>query len=257
MKIEKINDTQIRCILTKEDLMRREIKISELAYGSEKAKELFREMMQQASFEFGFEAEDIPLMIEAIPLSTESIILVITKVEYPEELDTRFSRFSDGPDEEDTSLSDDHSSAAPESADSVLDLFRKIQEKAKESIPAEKQPDTPFIPLKDTIPVKPQTFNITKLFRFRNMSDVIRLSHVLGRFRCENSVLYREPKTGQFLMVLSKGTHSPEDFNRICNILTEYGQRTRSNAASEEYFREHLKVLADGNALQTLANTEK
>ena len=94
MRIEKVNDTQIRCTLTKEDLAERQIKLSELAYGSEKAKDLFRDMMQQAAFEFGFEAENIPLMIEAIPLSTESIILIITKVEYPEELDTRFSQLS-------------------------------------------------------------------------------------------------------------------------------------------------------------------
>ena len=68
MKIEKVNDHQIRCTLTREDLADRELKLSELAYGTEKAKDLFRDMMQQASFEFGFEAEDIPLMIEAIPL---------------------------------------------------------------------------------------------------------------------------------------------------------------------------------------------
>ena len=49
MKIEKINDNQIRCTLTKEDLATREIKISELAYGTDKAKSLFRDMMQQAS----------------------------------------------------------------------------------------------------------------------------------------------------------------------------------------------------------------
>ena len=57
MKIEKVNDHQIRCTLTKEDLADREIKLSELAYGTDKAKDLFRDMMQQASFEFGFEAE--------------------------------------------------------------------------------------------------------------------------------------------------------------------------------------------------------
>ena len=61
MKIEKVNDHQIRCTLTKEDLADREIKLSELAYGTDKAKDLFRDMMQQASFEFGFEAEDIPV----------------------------------------------------------------------------------------------------------------------------------------------------------------------------------------------------
>ena len=84
MKIEKVNENQIRCTLTKGDLADRQIKLSELAYGSEKAKELFRDMIQQANYEFGFEANDIPLMVEAIPLSSESIILVITKVEYPE-----------------------------------------------------------------------------------------------------------------------------------------------------------------------------
>ena len=60
MKIEKVNDHQIRCTLTREDLADRELKLSELAYGTEKAKDLFRDMMQQASFEFGFEADDIP-----------------------------------------------------------------------------------------------------------------------------------------------------------------------------------------------------
>ncbi len=83
MKIEKISDNQIRCTLTRADLADRQLQLSELAYGTEKAKSLFRDMMQQAAFEFGFEAEDIPLMIEAIP-SADSIVLIITKVEDPE-----------------------------------------------------------------------------------------------------------------------------------------------------------------------------
>ena len=45
MKIEKVNDNQIRCTLTREDLDSRHLKLSELAYGTEKAKSLFREMM--------------------------------------------------------------------------------------------------------------------------------------------------------------------------------------------------------------------
>ena len=69
MKIEKINENQIRCTLTRADLEDRHLKISELAYGTEKAKSLFHDMMQQAAFELGFEADDLPLMIEAIPSS--------------------------------------------------------------------------------------------------------------------------------------------------------------------------------------------
>lgn len=39
-------------------------------------------MVEQANYEFGFETNDIPLMVEAIPLPSESIVLIITKVEY-------------------------------------------------------------------------------------------------------------------------------------------------------------------------------
>ena len=38
MKIEKINDNKIRCTLTSADLAERNLKLSELAYGTEKAK---------------------------------------------------------------------------------------------------------------------------------------------------------------------------------------------------------------------------
>ena len=93
MKIEKINDNQIRCTLSKEDLADRNIKLSELAYGTGKTRELFQDMMQQANDDFGFEVNDIPLMVEAIPVSPETIVLVITKAENPSETEEHLSKF--------------------------------------------------------------------------------------------------------------------------------------------------------------------
>jgi negative regulator of genetic competence, sporulation and motility len=49
MKIEKINDNKIRCTLTSADLAERNLKLSELAYGTEKARSLFQDMMLEAS----------------------------------------------------------------------------------------------------------------------------------------------------------------------------------------------------------------
>ena len=138
MKIEKVNDNQIRCTLTREDLDSRHLKLSELAYGTEKAKSLFREMMEKASYEFGFDAEDIPLMIEAVPLTADSILLIVTKVEYPEELDTRFSKFSE-PDEDILYDAGESGEAPlPQGADDILDLFRRI--KADGEASKEEQP---------------------------------------------------------------------------------------------------------------------
>lgn len=127
MKIEKVNEHQIRCTLTQADLASRELKLSELAYGSEKAKDLFRDMMEKANDEYGFEAENIPLMIEAIPVNSECIVLIITKVEDPEELDTRFSKFapgisdSDDSDEFDVPEVDNKTDAGNSSLFAILD----------------------------------------------------------------------------------------------------------------------------------------
>jgi adapter protein MecA 1/2 len=46
---------------------------------------------------------------------------------------------------------------------------------------------------------------------------------------------------------------SVKDFNRICNIASEYGRLERSAAGSEAYFKEHYELVTENNALQTLA----
>ena len=133
MKIEKINDRQIRCTLTREDLASRELKLSELAYGSDKAKGLFQDMMQLAARDFGFEADNIPLMIEAIPVSMDTIVLIITKVEDPDELDTRFAKFTPEDSEPDDDFSLSSLRDKIEGADDVLGLIRKITEAKKQA----------------------------------------------------------------------------------------------------------------------------
>ncbi|MBP5291343.1 MAG: adaptor protein MecA, partial [Lachnospiraceae bacterium] len=94
MKIEKIDENQIRCILTSDDLESRHLSIQDLAYGSDKARSLFMEMVQAAATETDFKLDGIPLMIEAVPISNNGLMLIITRVEDPEELDMRFSRFT-------------------------------------------------------------------------------------------------------------------------------------------------------------------
>lgn len=216
MKIEKVNENQIRCTLSKKDLAERQIKLSELAYGSEKAKGLFRDMIEQANYEFGFEADDIPLMIEAIPLSGDNIILQITKVEYPEELDTRFSKFSEAGDEEEVS----------EEESSILPEFQN--EKADEIT------------------------NLTKMFEFKNLEEVERLAQVLAGFYEGTNDLYKDEGKNRLLLLIQKSDHTPEEFNKVCNVISEYAIHKKYVPAKEAFLKEHGKLLVKGNALQVL-----
>lgn len=262
MKIEKISENQIRCTLSRDDLVDRELRISELAYGSEKAKALFRDMMQQANYEFGFEAEDIPLMIEAIPVSPECLILVITKVEDPDELDTRFSKFSpDTDDQED--LYDDE--AEDESyADEIINCFGQMDELLDEST---EDPKDEFVPLADTLStnkteeqeesasqksVSVQT-NLLKIYSFRTLGEVTKLANVLFPYYKGVNSLYKNPANSLYYLVINKSDHTPEEFNKICNIISEYGKTERTTYASPYYYEEHFEAIIKNNAIQILS----
>jgi len=91
MKIEKINDNQIKFILNQTDLRQRNIQLTELTYGSQKARDLFQEMMEQAREEYGFEVENSPLMIEAVPVNMECIMIMVTKISSLEEYTDKFA----------------------------------------------------------------------------------------------------------------------------------------------------------------------
>lgn len=268
MKIEKINDNQIKCTLNRSDLASRQIKLSELAYGTEKAKSLFRDMMQQASTEFGFEAEDIPLMIEAIPVSGDCIVLVITKVEDPEELDTRFSKFAPSMDEidADETENEDDSLSSPSSSD-LLDLFNHLKHELKNAVEGNSgnsgNTDN-FIPLPQALAKKAEQQkpspaavsvapkNISKVFAFDNLDSLIDVACKLKEMYDGVNCLYKAEDSGVYYLVINKGKQSVEGFNKVCNILSEYGTVAKTNHAGEAYYEEHYKKVISKRALQKL-----
>ena len=258
MKIEKINDNQIRCTLTREDLADRQIKLSELAYGTEKAKSLFRDMMLQAHDEVGFEADNIPLMIEAIPITADSIVLIITKVEDPEELDTRFSRFSPASSEDSNS---GHNAPEITGADDILDLFHKLCESRAKDTPEKSKPEaTPS----DNDSSEPEDktenskgdeklppVNLIRIFSFPDLDTVIEASKGLSGLFDGQNTLYKD-STGEFLLVLHQSGAAPESFNKVCNILSEYGKGKACTMSREAYLSEHQEIIIKNCALQKL-----
>lgn len=238
MKIEKINDNQIRCTLTRADLAARHLKLSELAYGTEKAKMLFHDMMQQASSEFGFEADDIPLMIEAIPASPDSIVLIITKVDNPEELDTRFSKFAP--------LEDSDTKQAMleklEGADEFLDLLDKVKSAVAE--PAAEKED-----IQKDVPAKPAI----RLFSFSNLDSVIHAAKLLHPMYHGANTLYKNETNGIFILALAQSAHTNSEFSKICNMLSEYGSFEKASGAVLAYLEEHCQTVISADAVRHLA----
>ncbi len=242
MRIEKISEKQIRCTLSPDDLSTRHINISELAYGSEKARSLFREMLTKASKEFGFQAENTPLMIEAVPLSEDSIMLLITKVDDPEELDTRFAKFAPT-DFDDVFVHGDSDSDSLEDcltgADDILEEFTRLCQDTLSMLEDNSHDDTP----------EPDFYQI---YRFDSLDAVCHAARILCGVYDDSNTLYKDPDSLMYFLVLHKGSHTPETFNKVCNILSEYGEHQKNNAGTEAHFEEHFEIIVSEHAVQVL-----
>lgn len=285
LKIERLSENQIRCTLNKADLSEKQLKISELAYGTPKARELFQDMMQQASVELGFEADDTPLMIEAIPVSPECLIMIVTKVEDPEELDTRFSRFSKigeyDIDDDDDIYEDDEDSdeqdyeedsadneagnntvARVEISSNVSQGFREALEglfstltglagSAQDFQAAEQGTSDSSKKASQTDDTTKE--NICSLFVFDSLASVISASKQVASFYFSDNCLYKNPSNGKFYLILTNSDNTQKEFVRVCSILSEYGNSQKLTYAMPAHFKEHFKSVMTEDAIQTLS----
>ncbi|MDC7294574.1 MULTISPECIES: adaptor protein MecA [unclassified Butyrivibrio] len=262
MKIEKVNDHQIRCTLTRDDLAKRDLKITELAYGTDKAKELFQDMMQQANLQYGFDAEDTPLMIEAIPINSECIVLIITKVEDPEELDTRFSNFApsvhEDDEEEDEYYEEDEEYDEAEEDEDVMGLFKRLQRSNMSDFM-----DSPFLGAPDNKKLKEKTTGPkkkgtpgrkgSKIFSFGSLHEVTRFAGIVSRKFDGINTLYKNEANGKFYLILHQGNIEDGMFANICSLLTEYGKTELGSTAEQSYLDEHFTIVIKDNAVQALS----
>ena len=278
MKLERLSENQIRCTLNNADLADRDLLLNELAYGTDKAKELFRDMMEQAADELGFEVNDIPLMIEAIPVNPDCLILIITKVEDPEELDTRFSRLSkyanieidsDSEDSDDTEDSDDDSLALFNDASSLIetisDIVENIEQVKKQS---ESGSNANFIPLsaalrenaakkkaeKKASKKKAEPTATYRIFSFQNINDLSKAAAMVAPIYTDSNSLYKSPSDNLYYLIVNNQSQDAENYQRVCNLLSEYGTKVKGNYAMPYYFAEHFKLIIKNDALQTLSS---
>ncbi len=231
MKFERLDENKIRCTLTKAELAEKHINLTELAYGTDKAKALFKDLMDQARDELGFEVDDMPLMIEAIPVKPDSLMLIITKVSNPDEMNSRFSKFAGlNPNEIVENLMDGEQSA-PETPEQTT-----VEDAWKE--------EASDINVKDAAYV---------VFAFDSIKDVISVAHIVtGYYKSDNS-LYSNPHDNRLYLLMYRNHNTEDEMRRVGLKASEYGFYIKTIYSSREFFDEHFQLIIKDEALQRLA----
>lgn len=196
--------------------------------------------MKQAASEFGFEADDMPLMIEAVPASADCIVLIITKVDDPEELDSRFSKFGSAYGDLDSKKRNVLDKL--EGADDFLDLLNKVKEAVSEPPKQAKS--------KKESEQDPKI----RLFSFATLDSVIHACRLLKTMYHGSNTLYKDTEDHVYILAITQSDHTTAEFHKISNMLSEFGSAEKATCAVLAFLEEHCEIIVPADAVQQLGN---
>ena len=126
----------------------------------------------------------------------------------------------------------------------ILELFERIKKENEKAADSEQSTDD--------ITEEQAEADVVKLFVFDKFDDVRRISHVLDGFYSGRNDLYRDASSNKYYLVAHKSGHTPKEFNKVCNIISEYAYQKNYVPANEAFFKEHGNVILEEAAIQTL-----
>ena len=133
----------------------------------------------------------------------------------------------------------------------AFDIFQKLYEAKMKSTQTKDGKSAQNTGAKENDDTQVPDVNLIRLYEFDTLDDVIAAAHGLNGYFTGTNTLYKDPADELYKLVLHQSSLSPEDFNRVCNILTEYGQGKAFSLSGEAYLTEHGELISD-SALQQL-----
>lgn len=92
-----------------------------------------------------------------------------------------------------------------------------------------------------------------RLYRFASLEDVLAGSANVAFFRGESTLFHGR---NGYSLVLRQGSSELKDFNRVCNVLSEYGDGRAATPAAVAYLAEHDQKIFQGDAIRQLMKIE-
>ena len=222
MKIERLNENQLRFTVWRKDLPDEDLTIADFTGHSEKADELIKYMMDKAREEFGFDAGSQSVIVEAIPVNTDCIVFLVTKMD-DESAEDKFKYIKE--------LQKQALEMAKSIKDGSMDLSEKVEDEEKE------EPHTVSGPVDNktgqTMPYM--------IYTTPDMENLITVSHLVNGYYDSDNTLYKHYDDTAYYLIVTHNRNTNMEFERVCETLREFTEPYKFNYTTKYYMEDGLK----------------
>ena len=97
-----------------------------------------------------------------------------------------------------------------------------------------------------------ESANISRVFSFSSLDDITNAACIIDTFYKDANSVYKNPSDRRYYLCISKNKCTSKDFNKVCNILSEYGQKESGFDNHIGFFAEHCECIIAEHALHIL-----
>ncbi len=248
MRFEKINENKLKIELSREDLMERNIKLSDIAFGAENSRQVLHEIMAQAFEELDFEADNKPLVIEAVPTSGFSINIFITKIKDEAEFEENMTKVSQQGEKNVDGLK-----LLEKFANDFEKLISKANNDDLEKVVGLKA-DNSNKPQQNQTNNKEKEKSILEkteiIYKFDALDNVIDLSKAINSDYKGKSTLYKHDD--KFYLLLNAKGYEKIDIVKLRLVLDEFGEFVSTHKVAQGFLNEHGAVIVKTDVFKKL-----
>ena len=217
MKFRKINDTTINCIITQDDLKKHGIDLDDLFDRRKNAVEFIRRIILKAASSVNLNIKNDYTSMRISVLPDQSVSLTISQ--------------------------DPVESAK----------IREHKEMAAQ--PGERKPDAPEVKKRASGRRAPSLTadNGTYIFQFPTVMDTVKCCRILSSCKGIETSLYFVKETGNYYLLIGKGTDADENYSGIVLSLNEFGKMVSCDEVTLAYIKEHSECILRSRAAQQIS----
>ena len=231
MKIERVDDKTVKCFLSNEELEEYNIDYKDFVLRSERAKEIVKEIIEQAEEEVGYKPPQFAFDLQIMMLPEQGLVLTFSEkepfegkegeqiVEYLKQMRNVLMQ-----------AKEKLGNAAGSLAHGKKQLAEGMSQQEETSIPNER-PDY-------------------AIFSFDSLGSVMEYATAMPATLRVQSSLYKLRNT--FYLYLKKGSAAYERYSRACVQALEFGELYAADESHLLLLREHGECLIEERALKKL-----
>lgn len=237
MKIERVDDKTVKCFLSNAELEEYEIDYKDFVLRSDKAKEIVKEIIEQAEEEVGYKPPRFAFDLQIMMLPEQGMLLTFSEkepfegkegeqiIEYLKQVKNLLQRTKE---------------KIGQAAGNLADSGNALSQSSQSSNSTEKKP------------VKTQID--FAIFRFNSLRDVIQYASCLPKTFRAQSELYEMQEA--YYLHIKKGDASYERYSKACVQALEFAGLYGADESSLLVLREHGQCLIAEKALKKLRVSE-